>query len=78
VAKLPTEHLKFCSERGLLTDALITASGDYSKAVADIKDVGSSIGEAQYSLMRSQLERARVKAEQARDALLKHCEEHGC
>ena len=73
-----TEHLKFCTDRELLVDALIDAAGDYSKAVADITEVIGTIGEAQYRLMRSQVEHARMKAERAREALIAHCEDHGC
>ena len=75
---MTTEHVNFCKHRGLLIDALIDAAGDYSKAVADIDEVSGIIGEAQYRLMRAHVEQARVKAEQARDTLLKHWEEHGC
>jgi hypothetical protein len=78
VAKLPTDHLKFCPERGLLLDALSRATSDYGRAAVDLATSMGMLPELEYVRLKGVVEAARVDAEHCRNALLKHREQHGC
>jgi hypothetical protein len=74
----PSERLKYCPERGRLLDTLNMATIDYSRQVNILSERMAVLPEAQYQQMRAGVDRARVGAENARTALLKHRIEHGC
>lgn len=75
---IPTAHLRFCSERGHLLDLLTTAANDYAKLANELAGEMSTMSPTVYRQRRSDVEHARMDAQQAREALLAHQKEHGC
>jgi hypothetical protein len=73
-----SEYVARCVERDRLTDELENATAAYTHAVGDYTVRIGTMPEAAYRIARDSVELARVKAEQARIALLAHREEHGC
>jgi hypothetical protein len=73
-----SEYIARCPERDRLTEELADATAAYTHAVGDMTVRIGTMPEAAYRITRDSVELARVKAENARAALLKHREEHGC
>jgi hypothetical protein len=71
-------HLKFCPEKSDLLDALSAASTLYSKTALKLSLEMATLPRAEYHAMRSEVEAARVKSENVRNALIHHQREHGC
>jgi hypothetical protein len=71
-------RLKFCAERGRLLDLLNRATSDYANAVGKLFPGIAHPAEKDYDRKCSDVDSARLSAEQAREALLIHRMEHGC
>jgi hypothetical protein len=78
VGVIVSDHLKFCTERGRLVNLLSIATSQYAKAANELSLAMGTLSEPEYRLRRSNIEQARLDAEQARLALLQHRREHGC
>jgi hypothetical protein len=74
----PSERLKYCPERGRLLDTLNRTAIDYLRQVSILSERMGVLPEKQYQHMRAEVDRARVDAENARAAYIKHRQEHGC
>ena len=73
-----SEYVARCSERDRLRDELEDTTAAYTHAVGDLTVRIGTMPDVAYRIARDSVEIARMKAEQARRALMKHREEHGC
>ena len=70
--------LRFCAERGRLLDLLTNASDWYAKLANRLCLETSTMNQDGHSLLVGEVEKARMDAEHAREALFAHKAEHGC
>jgi hypothetical protein len=75
---ISSSHLKFCPERGRLLDLLSYATARYAAGANELSIQMATLSQADYLRMRTEVENARLEAQQAREALFLHVSEHGC
>jgi hypothetical protein len=67
-----------CTEKERLHSAYRIAVGDYTRSFDITQAVSGTTHSREYERLRSYVESARLKAEEARMALESHIAEHGC
>ena len=67
-----------CEEKDRLQKAYRVANGDFIRAVAVLNKRTAVMVKKDYARMRQYVEEARVRCREARAALDRHSEEHGC
>jgi hypothetical protein len=67
-----------CAELDGLVDELDRAITRYTHAVAELTINMGTLEQLAYAIAKVNVESARVDAENAREALMKHRREHGC
>jgi hypothetical protein len=72
------QHLQICPDRSFLLDQWHLAASSYSQAAIALSATAGNASTSQYQKMFSAARAARLKAEDAREALLDHLREHGC
>ena len=72
------EPASSCSEKERLMHVLVVATLDYSRAVMVIQERAGVMKKDHYRRVRSYVDEARVKVEEARRALERHASAHGC
>lgn len=74
----PIPVTQTCPEKQRLLDACQVAAADYSTPVRMLAERVGVLSRADYVRIRDYSERARFKAEAARNAMDRHIAEHGC
>jgi hypothetical protein len=59
-------------------DVVSSATANYAQAANDLAGRMGTMREVDYQRVRAEVERSRLDAEHAREALLQHRREHGC
>jgi hypothetical protein len=72
------DPLTLCSDRYRLLDTLNRAAFEYAKLASHMADGMGMLVEDEYEHIRSEVEVARLRAEQARHEYLTHRIQHGC
>jgi hypothetical protein len=67
-----------CEEKARLLREYSLAASDYNRAVLILNSRSGVMPKQEYQRLRSFVETTRETAEQARSALDKHTDEHGC
>ncbi len=67
-----------CAERERLWRLYHFAVSDYSRATKVFETRKGVVSKADYDRLRKFIEESRLKSEEYRIALEKHCAEHGC
>jgi len=72
------DYVPSCPEQDRLVDDLDETATQYAHAVGDLVTRMGTMQEPAYSIAKASVDIARQRAEDARQTLLKHREEHGC
>ena len=67
-----------CPEQDHLEKELVRLAMEYAQAAQEIAMNAAGLDDTAYTIAKADVERLRVHAEKAREALMKHRAEHGC